>query len=329
MRICPKPFFLLLGVALVVAAPVRAQQPVIEPEEDTGMRKREPSVFHRPSRDSPVVQLALADALLASGDTKRALKEYRALVHRWHDTPQAVRAQLTYAQALQSMREYDKAFDEFQYLIEYFAGSFPHDTALEAQFAVANHVRAARTGGLLFFRGFRSPERAIPMFEKIIRNAPNWKRAPEAQLYLGLIHEEAKDFELAVDAFETLTQRYPQSEYAAEAQFRSARGLYRIAKSRPRDERASREALSSLAAFVADHRGNPNEQEAQKCREEIKESLADLYYERAVFYDRMRNRQRAAIIAYTDFLKHFPLSTRAADAKERIAALQNDLGEEE
>ena len=85
-----------------------------------------------------------------------------------------------------------------QYLIEYYAGSFPYEGVLERQFRIAQRVMTGRQGKLLFLPGFPAPERAVPMFRKIVENAPNWKKAPEAQYLVGVILEGNGEYAEAI-----------------------------------------------------------------------------------------------------------------------------------
>ena len=57
--------------------------------------------------------------------------------------------------------------------------------------------------------------------------------------------------------------------------------------------------------------------------------LARMYLEKAEFYDRIAKRPRSAIIAYSDFVRQFPLSKERKWVDERIAVLQQILDEEE
>jgi tetratricopeptide (TPR) repeat protein len=290
--------------------------------------KKRPSFFHRPSRATPEAQLAYADALRKAGRLRRAGKQYRALVHQWHAAPQAPVAQHGFASVLDQRRKWRRAFDEYQYLIDYFAGEFAYEAVLERQFVIAQRLMTERVR-LLYIPLFRAPERALPLFEQIVKNAPAWTRAPKAQFLVGAIHEQGRDYDLAATSYETLGLRYPLSDLAAEAQYRRARCLYRLAKAAPRDEQVCREALSALSAFTVDRPADPHAKEASAWLAELKNHLAGLHYERATFYDKMKTRPRAALIAYTDFVKRFPASAQAEAARARMEALEAQLGEQQ
>ncbi len=52
-----------------------------------------------------------------------------------------------------------------------------------------------------------------------------------------------------------------------------------------------------------------------------------MYYERAIYYDSIAHRPRAALIAYSDFIKKFPKSDRSEEVNGRIADLKAQLEE--
>jgi outer membrane protein assembly factor BamD (BamD/ComL family) len=170
-----------------------------------------------------------------------------------------------------------------------------------------------------------APERALPMFEKIVENAPSWKRSAEAEFNVGMINEEMKEYEAASIAYETVERRYRNGDLAKDAAFRRAHCLYLAAKQTPRDEKGYRNALSALTVFVRSYPGNKDAETARNYLDEMKESLAGMYYERADFYDRIAKKPEAAIIAYNDLIRNFPSSDKAQRASERIEQLKTQL----
>lgn len=296
--------------------------------QEDAARRRQPSFLHRPARDTPAGQLEYARELQAEGHTRKALKQYRALVHSWHHSEEAADAQLAYARLLSERGRHRRAFREYQYLVEHFAGLFPYKEVLHRQFAIANHVRTQRRLRFLVFPGVQSPERALPLLQQVVRNAPGWERTPEALFLIGTIHENNKDYAEAIAAYETLQYKYAHSEYAADAAFRRAYALYRTARARKRDENAVREALSALSLFVQDRSRHPRVAEAREYLEELKAHLSRMYHERALFYDRRDSHPRAALIAYRDLVRQFPTAQQIPEATRRIRELEKQLGED-
>ncbi|MBN2301550.1 MAG: tetratricopeptide repeat protein, partial [Lentisphaerae bacterium] len=290
----------------------------LEPEKKT------PSIFHRPEKKTPADQLSHALALTQAGRFRKARRQYRALVHEWHNVSEAADAQFAYAKLLMKAQRYVRAFDEFQYLIDHYAGRFPYYEVLQHQFTIANHLRTVRRGKWFFLPGNESPERALPLFEKIVENGPNWELAHEALYFVGLINQRMKNYQEAISAFEAIQTRYPGSRFMAAACFGRAECLYMIARKAPRDESAYHDALSSLWAFSRSYPNDPNADTAMDYFGELKTKLAEIYFKRAVFYDKQK-RPKSALIAYTDFVKRFPTMAMAENARDRIAELETEL----
>lgn len=312
--------------ACLLASTLSAQEQDFEPRLDMQPPgRKQPGVFHRPGKETPSEQLKYARALYDDGEIRKAMKQYRALVHQWHDTDDAVLAQEAYAKLLQEKGKYFRAFDEFQYLIDNYSGKFPYKAVIERQFQIANHIRTAKRRVLFILNEYTSPERALPMFEKIVDNAPNWDKAPEAQFCLALIHEQGKDYEEAAKAYEELQSRWPDSDFVNSAGYRRAECLYYIAREKPRDEIKCRSALSAFSAFLRDYPDDNDREKVQQYIKELSDQLADSYYERALFYDRTGRKPEAAFIAYSDFVRNCPASDMIEKAKERIAELESEI----
>jgi outer membrane protein assembly factor BamD (BamD/ComL family) len=319
--------------ALVLAStcllpPARAQDmpmPETHAEKEKRVERKRPSFFHRPAMATAEAQMAYADKLLAEGRPGKAMKHYLALVHAWHDSAQAPAAQLQYARLLEQAGKYESAFEEYQYLIDFFTGLVPHEQIVETQFRLANAVLSARHGRFLFLKGIAMPERAIPLFRQVARNAPNGKRAAEALFNAGLIQERQKDYAEAIAEYESVESRYADGDLAATAAFRRVHCLYLLAKDSPRDEASCANAVSALTAFLSRHARSPDAGQAQAYVAELREHLAGLSYERAAFYDQIAKNPRAALIAYQDFASRFPWSRKAEGVKKRMDELNKDL----
>jgi outer membrane protein assembly factor BamD (BamD/ComL family) len=289
-------------------------------------KKKEPGLlFHRPAKSSPATQLEFANRLFERGRLKAAVNEYNALVHKWHTSPEAPLAQLACARILYDMGKYRNAFDEYQYLIDNFAGQFSYDDALDKQFRIANYLMTAKRLKFLFFPGFKIEEQALPLFEKIVKNAPNWKNSAEAQYNIGLINEKMADYPSAISAYDTVRYRYPDSEKASDASFRRAYCLYLSANQNIRNETQCRQALSALAGYIADYPKHGSVELAREYRDKLDDRLAKMYYELAVFYDKTPGKGKAALIAYEDFMRKFPSSGLVGKAGERIETLKKEF----
>ncbi len=288
--------------------------------------KKTPSFWRRPAQSTPTEQLAYAQAQEVDGQLKRAERHYNALVHRWHQSEEALNAQFAYARLLYERGRYERAFREFQYMVQFFSGQFDYNQVLDYQLRIANQILGKRRGTFGIFRGFESPERALPLLEAIVKNAPNWEKAPAIRLNIAVVYENTGERDAAIKAYEAVVQAHPGSPEAQIAAYRQAACLADLSDKSPRDERRCRDALSALASFLAAYPQSESRAEAQERLDSLKSRLEEMYYQRARYYDKIEKRPQAALVSYREFLKRFPASDRTPAILERIKVLEQ-LGE--
>lgn len=284
--------------------------------------KKTSRFWRRPAQQTPAEQFAYAQAQEETGHLKRAERHYNVLVHRWHQSEEAPRAQFAYARLLYGRGRYERAFREFQYMVQFFSGHFDYNQVLDYQLRIANQILGKRWATFGVFRGFESPERALPMLETIVRNAPNWESAPAIRLTIAMVYENAGEREAAIKAYEAVIQAHPGRPEAQTAAYRQATSLADLSDKSPRDERRCLDALSSLASYLAAYPQSENRPDAQERLERLKARLEDMYYQRARYYDKIEKRTGAALVSYREFLKRFPASDRAPAILQRIEALE-------
>jgi outer membrane protein assembly factor BamD (BamD/ComL family) len=318
---------LLSGASLLQAQmpPSGPPAPASASRENKGTVKRGVHWYRHPARPTPIEQEAHALSLFKASRLRAAANAYQALVYAWPDSPQAATAQLALAGIQQARQRYNKAFDEYQYLIDNYAGTFNYIEVVEQQFQIANHLMSAKRGRFLIFPGFEAPERALPLFESIIRNAPSWEKAPLAQLNIGMIHEADHNPEEAIAAYEVLLNRYPGSQWAPGASYHQACCLEELSSDRLNDESALNAARSALVDFILTYPDSSGVPDARVRLDKLNIRRERMAFERAHFYDRLAKRPEAALPSYEDFVKRFPSSESIPLVRERIEILKSQI----
>ncbi len=314
--------FCVLTALLMTGAAGSAQ--ASRPYEEEKPRRSRFSLL-RPARSNPETQLQYADHLLEKNRHRGARRQYRALVRYWPHSREAARAQLQYARLLEDWGRESRAFEEYEKLIRSYAGLFPYNEVLERQFHIAAEHLEERRGRFLFFRKTATPERAIPKFESLLENAPQWNRAPKVQYLLGRAHEMSRRYELAAHAYETVEARYPRSEFVEDASFGRARVLYRIAREQRNYDRAAETALIALNMFLRAYPESEHRDEALAYRETLTTQRARIAWKKADYYDRIARRPRAALMAYEMLMQDFPQSEWHVFAESRAAEIRSIL----
>ena len=318
----------LLFVAILLTAPRSSQawwfSGAEKPYEETSSKKGW-HPFLRAQGDTPAEQLACAGRLEQAGRIKKAMKQYRALVILWPDSAEAPIAQLHYARLLDQRKKYLQAFDEYQFLFDRYTGKFPYNEVLNRQFEIAHMVMNLKKGKFLFLPGFSAPERATPLFEKIITNGPAGPHAAEAQYLIGAAHEANYEYEEAVVAYMATQYRYPDSSSAEKAAFGQVRCYYLLAQEGSHNEEALENAWAAVTLFLNTYPASEDKATAASYRNVLYGQRAKAAYEKAVFYDRFAKKPKAALIAYESMVGLFPNSDWTALAQARIDELKQTV----
>ncbi len=322
---------LLSLFTIIVVMPAFAQDQFATPPQsgsgsinDAPIRKRT-KFWRKPKKKDPSSQLVYARKLEDAGRKKKARKQYNALVRRWHESPEAVRAQYSLARLIEEKGKYKKAFDEYQYMAVFYAGRFNYTDMLTKQLSLADKVRTERHIRFLFLKGIASPGDAIPMYEKIIKNAPEWEYSDKALYNIATIQEKLGNYNSAKKSYEKLMQFYPRSELVDSAAFCSAYCAYTLSNKSPRDKIICRDALSAQANYLNNYgQSKDNVAKTENNMIELKTRLAKMYYDTALFYDKSGH-LKAALIAYNDLVKKFPDGILTGDAIKRIDYINAEL----
>jgi outer membrane protein assembly factor BamD len=264
--------------------------------------------------------MAYANQLREAGRTRKALREYRALVYEWPESAEAPAAQLQFANLLFERGQMSDAFTEYQFLVETYPGFFPYDQVIQRQVEIAEQVAAARHGFL--FITWSNQEDAIPMFDKIIQNAPTWDRAGKLQFRIGEIYEKTGEYELAIEAFTSLLIRYPASPHAEEAAFRRARCHIELTRYYPNSTDIRARAAMAAAEFLQRFPRSRFGSEVQAYLDTLDRDQARALYATARLYDRTGDHPASAILMYERLLEDYPDSSLAEKARARLAALR-------
>lgn len=330
---------LILAGVLLAGAPLRAQfaggdnSAALQPAPVAAKPRRALHWWERrqPAADNPAAQLQLADQLRADGQLRGAARHYRILTFAWPNAPEAPVAQFKYAGILQERGKYQQAFDEYQYLLDTYAGFFPYDEVLEQQYVIADTIATRRKR--LLFVSYQDEEEAIPMFEQLIANAPAWKRAAELQFRIARIYEKKQEYDLAVDAYGAFQQRFPLAPQAEAAFFGHARCWKLYADRHPNDASLREQAASAQQLFLNTYPRSPLIETVRMYLQELQIVQAGYLYQQARLYDSMSrhpgdygtqadNLLTAAKISYQRLAREFPDSRWKDTAAARIDQIE-------
>ena len=292
-------------------------------DRDDSVPQKEKSFWYSVSEPTAAAQLAHAVKLESEGRNRSARKAYEALIREWPAVPQAATAQLNLAHLYETTGKYEKSFDEYQYLLTFFAGNCPYNEVLDRQFRIANfllHNNRSMFGWLLSGTG---PIRE--RFEQIVRDAPRSALAPEAMLIIGSLRVSEGEREEAIKVYDGILNRFPNTPQATSSAFLAAQCRYDLAVKHNYNEPRCREAIAFFKAVLARIPNHPQKWQMTQWLNELTALLIEQNYQQAVFYDTRQRNPEAAKAAYRRFLSEFSDSKYAPQVRGRLEKLEKGV----
>lgn len=274
-------------------------------------------------------QWEYARATQNKGWLRKADRRMLYLVRRWPNSKEAPWAARARADMLYARGKLDEAFDAYQYLIDNYSSRMAdYDSVLESQFEIAVKIMNHRRMRLIF-GGFRAPGYAVDNFETIIRNGPQWARAPEAQFKIGQCHQEEGDYELAISAYGLLGYRYPDCKFAEEAAWQQIVCLGKLREDYPNSPEMLDRMLTSTSVFLTTYQTSEYRPAIIGMRNELYEVCAGEMLDKAEFYEKVPKKPKAAILYGKAMIEEYPKSELVPEAKERVSSLEELLNQPE
>jgi outer membrane protein assembly factor BamD len=268
-------------------------------------------------------QLEVAQQAFEQGDYGTAIKAARHLVRSWPLSDYAPEAQYLLGRCYEAKRYDEKAFKEYQKVLEKYPRSGKANEVLQRQYAIATRFLKGQWFKLWgYIPAFPSMERTATMFQNIVKAGPYSDVAPHAQLRLGAAREKQRHYTDAVKAYETAADRYyDRSEIAADAIYRAGMAWYQQARTAEYDQSAAGRAIAQLTDFVTLFPGDARVAEAQKIIASLKAEQARGYFATARFYEK-RKKWNGALVYYNEVVLADPTSPLAEEARKRIEQLK-------
>ena len=263
------------------------------------------------------------ESLKERGHNKSARKQYEIFVKRWPEDIHAPDAKQKTAELYFAKGKNKKAFTAYEELIQqYYTSIKDYNSVLDRQYVIAEKEMNRKRMRWLF-GGYRAPERAVPLFESIIKNAPQWERAPEMQYMIGQAYQKNGDQELAVVAYSTTEYRYPNSPFAEKSAVSKIGSFKELVDSIPYSEDIREQAQLSAELFPELYTNSQYIAEAQAFGAELHGLSAQHNYEIGRFYERVPRppQTNSAAIYYNKVIKKYGDTEYAAKSAERLRVL--------
>jgi outer membrane protein assembly factor BamD len=271
-------------------------------------------------------QLVVAQEAFDKKDIGVALKAARRVVKVWPLSDYTPQAQYLVGRCYEAKGLDEKAFKEYQKLLDKFPKAPNFEEVLKRQYEIASRFLAGKRFRVFtYIPLFPSMERTAGLFEQIVKNGPYSDLAPQAQLKIGQAREKQSDYPEAVKAYERAADRYSdRPQIAAEALFRQAVAYQHLARTAEYDQSTAGQAIATFTDFLTLYADDPRAPEAQKIITALRTEQARGNFEIAVYYERNK-RWGGALVYYNEVLLRDPNSPYAGPARERIDAIKKRL----
>jgi len=311
-----------LIIACLVAIPFRAPAPLIyRPGE--GWTYESAGGGGKWQRSRAKDQLDVAQEAFDKKDYGTALKAARRVVRVWPLSDYAPQGQYLVARCYEATGKDEKAFLEYQKVIEKQPKISNYEEIVERQFTIANKYLAGKWFKLWgYIPIFSSMDKTSGMYEKIVKNGPYSDVAPKAQMNIGAAREKQSNYALAAKAYETAADRYhDRPQVAADALFRQAMAYNKQAQTAEYDQSTAGQAISTFTDFMTLYPNDPRVGQAQKIIATLKTEQARGSFQIAKFYEKYK-RWNGALVYYNEVIILDPNSSYAAPARKRIEELK-------
>src|SRR5688572_24949464 len=316
---------LVFVLVLIAAFPQSAPAPLIYRSGEGWTYERVGEGKWRRTRAKD--QLEVAQKAFEEKEYGTTIKAAERVVKQWPLSDYAPKAQYLLGRSYEEKGQDQKAFLEYQKLLEKYPKVENYQEALERQYTIANRYLAGkwfRLWGYIPF--FPSMTKTVEMYEKLIKNGPYSEVAAQAQMNIGQAREKQSNYPEAVKAYERAADRYhDQPTVAADALYKAGMAYYKQAKTAEYDQNVAGLAIATFGDFIALYPRDKRVADAQKLIQSLKEEQARGSYEIARYYAR-RQRWNGALIYYNEVLVKDPDSRHAEEAKERIEAIKRRAG---
>ena len=254
----------------------------------------------------------------------------RRVVSVWPLSDYAPQAQYLMARCSEAKHQDEKAFSQYQTLLEKFPKSANYPDVLERQFEICNRFldgEAFRLWG--YIPTFPSMDKTVAMYEKVIKNGPYSDVAPHAQLNIGTAYErqtrffnDNEPYVKAASAYELAADRYhDRPDVAADALYRQGLAINKQARTAEYDQSTAGRAIATFIDFMTLYPDDARVKDAQKIIDQLKAEQARGNYEIARYYE-SKGQWQGASIYYNEVVTRNPDSPYKEPSLQRIAALK-------
>lgn len=146
--------------------------------------------------------------------------------------------------------------------------------------------------------------KSIEDFTFVVFNAPGSDIADNAQFHLAGAHFAMKEYLLALDQYQQLLRRWPESDLYEETRFKIAECYYLLSPGYQRDEEYIHKAINAYQNFIETYPLSAYREKAEERIRELRTGLAKKSYEAGELY-MVLHEWNAAIITFEEIINSY------------------------
>lgn len=270
---------------------------------------------------TPQEQYDYAMGYYKKKNLKEAAEQLRRLLKKYPGAQIAPEGQYRLGVVYEEMGDFYRAFRAYRDLLQRYPQNEHMSEVIEREFRIGNLFLSGRRAKIMGLGILPSGPRAIEVFKHVVDTAPYSEYGDRAQFHLGLAYKKTNQFEEAIEAFQGVIDRYPQSKLVPQARYQMADTSYLQSVAATRDQRAIDRAAQEIDEFLKYHPDSSVSDKAARLRQEIDEKNAEKNYRIGVFYEK-ENYLESAFIYYRDVAARYPQTQWGPKATERLQALE-------
>ncbi len=319
------------GSCWIVALLVTGSAYAAEPRPKARELDYDPKTGQWVESPPPVPGTALGDLQLArQAHARQDYRRAKGMLKKWLKTygdtePDYVAdALLLEAEIHIARRDYYKAHENLQEVLDSFAGTEAEDRAYEFEFVVAEVFLTGVKRKWLGMRILSTEDTALTILDDITAARPETSLAQQAIRTKARYFFERGEFALAELEYSRLVQEYPRSRYARHAMRQSADAALASFAGIEFDDAALIEAEERYYEYLAQYPGAAEQEGIGQMLQQIHTQRAAKEYSIGRYYEKTRH-PGAAVFYYRSTCENWPDTIAASQARQRLERLGQPL----
>ncbi len=278
------------------------------------------------AKDTPDQQYDWAMQFYKEKNWDRAIEEFEKLPEVFPNSRLAAEGVYFLGLSQEEKKEFAKAADAYQKLIDRYPYSDRIKDAIRREFAIAKLFAEGEKIKVVGIPTFSGRDKAIELYQHIVKNAPYGSYGDQAQFQIGEVHKSIGDYEEARKAYQAMVDEYPNSELVPKARYQIAYVSMISSKKGNDNEVDAQKAIDDFKSFKESYPDNAQAVEADESIKTLRAKKAMRNLDTASFYDK-QGKATSAKVYYQEIVTGYPETPAAALAQKRLEEMNRQRDE--